>query len=153
MMPLRALTSREGPGGRRAQARRTALRQAQGPPPEENTRWLSGVEATRGAQDVGWDGRRAEANSPSTSSGTAEPAGARPQGARRAGFVGAQHRCAHEGAEGGTPKKSWRLFRFSFVSVAWGVRCNYAAYRRCETYFALTWSMTSFPLSPHISSF
>ncbi|GEM_PF-4524852 len=46
-----------------------------------NTRWLSGVEATQVAQGVEWDGGRAEADSPSTSSGTAEPAGARPEGA------------------------------------------------------------------------
>ncbi len=58
-----AEVSREGPVGRRAQARRPALRQAQGPPPVESTRWLSGVEATRVAQGVEWDDGRAEANS------------------------------------------------------------------------------------------
>ncbi len=45
-----------------------------------STRWLSVVEATRVAQGVEWDGGRAEANSPSTNSGTAEPAGAQPEG-------------------------------------------------------------------------
>ena len=43
-------------------------------------RWLSVVEATRVVQGVEWDDGRAEANSPSTNSGTAEPAGARPEG-------------------------------------------------------------------------